>query len=144
MADPRTPRDLNARDKTAREVYVPPGALPDPTMDPGWDYRWVATHVLGKSEVRNASAQFRDGWAPVKASDHPELALGTSENGNVEIGGLILCKRPSERSRARDQYYQRMNENLVESLDNNFMRNNDPRMPLFSEKKSAVSFGKGR
>jgi len=29
------------------------------------------------------------------------------------------------------------------SVDNNLMRENDPRMPLFNDRKSKVTFGKG-
>jgi hypothetical protein len=29
-------------------------------------------------------------------------------------------------------------------VDNNFMRLNDERMPLFNERKTTVSFGKGK
>jgi len=31
----------------------------------------------------------------------------------------------------------------MESVDNNFMRDNDPRMSKFSEKSTKVSFGSG-
>jgi hypothetical protein len=31
----------------------------------------------------------------------------------------------------------------MESVDNNFMRESDSRMPLFREKRSTTSFGKG-
>jgi hypothetical protein len=30
-----------------------------------------------------------------------------------------------------------------DAVDNNFMRENDPRMPLFRERRSTTSFGKG-
>jgi hypothetical protein len=43
----------------------------------------------------------------------------------------------------RSQYYANQNRSQVESVDNNFMRENDPRMPLFAEKKSKVTFGSG-
>jgi hypothetical protein len=55
MAENRTPRDNVSRDKQARAVYVPPTALPDPTPEPGYVYRWVATHVLGQHEPTNVS-----------------------------------------------------------------------------------------
>jgi hypothetical protein len=32
----------------------------------------------------------------------------------------------------------------MESVDNHFMQQNDPRMPLFREKRSKTSFGNGR
>lgn len=130
--------------KQARAVYVPPTALPDPTPEPGYVYRWVATHVLGQAEPTNVSRKFRDGWEPVKAVDHPELMIvGSEKTGNVEIGGLMLCKMPAERAKARDDYYDQQAQNQMESVDNHFMRNNNPMMPLFAEKKSSVSRGAG-
>ena len=144
MAENRTPRDNASREKQARAVYVPPTALPDPTPEPGYVYRWVATHVLGQHEPTNVSRKFRDGWEPVKAVDHPELMItGSEKTGNVEIGGLMLCKMSAERARSRDDYYEQQAQNQMESVDNHFMRNNNPMMPLFAEKKSSVSRGAG-
>jgi hypothetical protein len=142
MAENRTPRDLVSRDKSARAVYVPPSSLPDPTPEPGWAYRYIATHINGKANP-NYSLRMREGWVPVKAADHPELMLGTDANGNVEHGGLILCKIPEEKAHARNDYYLKQSEQNVEAVDNTFMRQNDPRMPLFNERKSTTSFGKG-
>ena len=144
MAENRTPRDNVSRDKQARAVYVPPTALPDPTPEPGYVYRWVATHVLGQHEPTNVSRKFRDGWEPVKAADHPELMItGSEKTGNVEIGGLMLCKMPAEKARARDEYYEQQAQNQMDSVDNHFMRNNDSRMPLFADRKSTTSRGAG-
>ena len=144
MAENRTPRDNVSRDKMARAVYVPPTALPDPTPEPGYVYRWVATHVLGQAEVTNVSRKMREGWEPVKAKDHPELMLvGNATTGNVEIGGLMLCKMPAETAKARDEYYNQQAQNQMDSVDNHFMRNNDSRMPLFSDRKSSTSRGAG-
>jgi hypothetical protein len=138
----RKNRDLTSREKSARAVYVPPTNLPDPTPEPGFVYRWVATHVLGQAEVTNVSRKMREGWVPVKAEDHPELMLmGSEKTGNVEIGGLMLCKMPSEKAQARDDYYDQQAQNQMDSVDNNFMRQNDPRMPLFAERKSTTTRG---
>lgn len=142
-ASSRTPRDLVSREKTARMVYTPPSSLPDPTPEPGYVYRWIATHVLGQSDPTNVSKRLREGWEPVKAADHPELMLLGSKVGNVEIGGLMLCKMSKERAQARDEYYAAQTKAQTDSVDNNFMRNNDPRMPLFSEKKTSTSRGVG-
>ena len=139
----RTPRDLTSREKTARMVYKPASALPDPTPEPGYVYRWVMTHVLGQADPTNVSKKMREGWEPVKAADHPELMLPASANGNVEIGGLMLCKMPVELARSRDEYYQTQAKSQMESVDNHFMRNNDPRMPLFSDRKSSSTRGQG-
>jgi hypothetical protein len=98
---------------------------------------------LGQADPTNTSRKFRDGWTPVKAEDHPELMLVGNPTGNVEIGGLILCKMPTEDLAAIKEYYENQAEANMSSVDNHFMRNSDPRMPLFSERKSTTSKGAG-
>jgi hypothetical protein len=144
MAENRTPRDNVSRDKIpARYVYKPSSELPDPTPEPGWEYRYIATHILGQANPTNVSRKMRDGWEPVRAEDHPELMLPSNANGNVEIGGLMLCTLPTEKLMAMKEYFDGQAQNQMESVDNHFMRNSDPRMPLFAEKKSTVSRGSG-
>jgi hypothetical protein len=140
----RITRDLKTREKNTRYVYTPASALPDPTPEPGMAYRWIATHVLGEAQNTNVSTKMREGWEPVKAVDHPELMLeGNAKTGNVELGGLMLCKMPTERAQARDEYYAKQAQAQMDSVDNSFMRNNDPRMPLFADRKSTTSRGGG-
>jgi hypothetical protein len=144
MADNRSNRDTTSRDKNARYVYTPSSTLPDPTPEPGYVYRWIATHIMGQADPTNVSRKMRDGWVPVKAVDHPELMLEANEKtGNVEIGGLMLCKQSTEQAKARDDYFNKQAQDQMDSVDNHFMRNNDPRMPLFSDRKSTVSRGAG-
>ena len=103
---------------------------------------------LGQADARNISSKTREGWEPVRIEEQPRLQLLTDPNSsfkdNVEIAGLLLCKIPSEFMDQRRDYYSKMNRDQVDSVDNNFMRENDPRMPLFSERKSSTSFGKGK
>jgi len=144
MAENRNPRDNVSREKNTRYVYKPSSALPDPTPEPGWEYRWIATHILGQAHPTNVSHKMRDGWEPVKAADHPELMIvGNAQSGNVEIGGLMLCKIPTEQSIARNDYYQKQATIQMESVDNNFMRQSDSRMPLFADRKSSSTRGLG-
>ena len=144
MVDARIPRELNSRDKNARVVYVPPSTLPEPTPEPGFVFHWVATAILGQADPTNVSKKMREGYVPVKAADHPELMLlGNEKTGNVEIGGLMLCKMPRDLAQSRSEYYATQAQSQMDSVDNNFMRNNDPRMPLFSEKKSSSTRGRG-
>lgn len=143
MAETRTPRELETREKTTRYVYKPSSALPDPTPQAGVAFRYIATHILGQSDPTNVSRKMRDGWEPVKAADHPELMIQGNVSGNVEIGGLLLCRMPEEKLAAMTEYYDNVNKQQAESVDNNFLRQNDPRMPLFAERKSAVTRGAG-
>ena len=60
-----------------------------------------------------------------------------------EVGGLLLCRIPKEFLEQRMKYYEAQNKAQMESVDNNFLRQSDARMPLFAEKSSKVSFGSG-
>jgi hypothetical protein len=42
-----------------------------------------------------------------------------------------------------DYYGAQQSRAQIQSVDNNLMRENDPRMPLFNERKTNVTFGKG-
>ena len=148
MAENRIDRELETRSKTVRKkAWQRPEVLPSPTPEPGYAYRWIRTSTQGQVDATNVSSKIREGWEPVKAADHPEITLVTVENerfaDNVVIGGLMLCKAPVELVNERTDYYRQQTTNQMNSVDNNFMRENDPRMPLFNERKSKVTFGKG-
>ena len=109
-------------------------------------FRWIRLSTLGTNDPGNISSKLREGWEPVKASDHPEIQLmgrGGTFPDSIEIGGLLLCKTPIEFVNQRNSYYQRQADGQIQSVDNNFMRESDVRMPLFRERKSEVSFGRG-
>ena len=55
----------------------------------------------------------------------------------------MLCRAPEELVQERDEYYQQQTDAQMRSVDNNLMRESDPRMPIFNERKSKVTFGKG-
>ena len=101
------------------------------------------THILGKADHTRLSRMRRDGWEPVKAADHPELMLDGNNEGNVEVGGLILCKNTQENFDAYQRYYAKQAADQMESVDNSFMKDSDPRMRKFSERTSTTTRGAG-
>jgi hypothetical protein len=145
----RQPRDLESRAKVERpKQWMPPELLPSPNPEPGYEFRWIRVSTLGTADPMNISSKLREGWEPVKASEHPEIQLmNIGEKSrfadSIEIGGLILCKTPSELVDQRNGYYQKQTDSQMQSVDNNFMRENDPRMPLFKERRTEVKFGRG-
>ena len=148
MADNRLTRELGNRETTKRVTsWVPPQTLPTPKSQPGWVFRWIRTSIMGQADPTNLSAKLREGWEPVKAADHPELMMSSDPNSRfkegVEIGGLVLCKAPEEMVESRKEWFDKQTLSQSEAVDNNFMKTNDARMPLFNEKRSGVSFGKG-
>ena len=56
--------------------------------------------------------------------------------GNVEVGGLLLCKTSTENVEARREYFVDQNAKAMEAVDNNFLRDSDPRMPLLRPEKT--------
>ena len=148
MADNRIDREQTTREKTTRKrAWQRPEVLPSPTPEPGYAFRWVRVATLGQIDATNVSSKLREGWEPVKAEDHPEITMVTTEQerfkDNVVIGGLMLCKAPKELVEERTEYYEGQSKAQISSVDNNLMRENDPRMPLFNERKTKVTFGNG-
>ena len=148
MAENRINRELETRDKNVRKrSWQRPETLPSPTPEDGCEYHWVRVSTQGQADATNVSSKLREGWEPVKAADHPEITMVTIENDrfadNVVIGGLMLCKAPTELVEERTEYYDTQTKSQMHSVDNNFMRENDPRMPLFNERKTKVTFGNG-
>lgn len=145
----REKRDLDTRAASTRPAkWMPPQLLPDPTPEPGYAFRWIRVSTLNAADPLNVSSKLREGWEPVKASDHPEIRLfGSTPDARfpdaVLVGGLLLCKTPAEFIDQRNAYYGQQSEQQMQSVDSSYMRESDPRMPLFKERSSKVTFGKG-
>jgi len=144
----RLSRELETREIVERpKQWMPPQLLPDAKPEAGYAFRWIRISTLNKSDPKNISSKLREGWEPVKASDHPEIRMFGSGDANfpdsVEVGGLLLCKTPVEFIEQRTAYYRNQTDAQMASVDNTFMRENDPRMPMFKERSSKVTFGKG-
>ena len=144
----RLSRELETRKAAYRpEAWRPPETLPMPEDRPGWKHRYIRLSTMGQADPSNISSKMREGYEPCKAEDYPELMMhATTEGrfkGGIEVGGLLLCRIPEEFMAQRAKYYEQQSRAQVESVDNNFLRENDPRMPLFSDKKSKVTFGSG-
>ena len=148
MTQNRQNRELETRDKTARkQAWTRPTVLPDPIPQDGYKFHWVRVSTMGQPDSTNVSSKLREGWEPVRAEDHPEIfsdaVTDVRFKDNVIVGGLMLCKAPIELVEQRTEYYDNLAQSQMRSVDNNLMRENDPRMPLFNDRKSKVTFGSG-
>ncbi len=148
MAENRIKRDSENREtKTRKRSWERPEVLPTPEPEDGYAFRWVRVSMLGQVDATNVSSKLREGWEPVRAEDYPKFTVLNVEQerfaDNIVQGGLLLCKVPQEIVDERTAYYEQQARNQIQSVDNNLMRENDARMPLFNERKTKVTFGNG-
>jgi len=147
MSD-RTPRSNTSRETEGRKkTWQRPTMLPTPEPREGVEYRWIRTTMMGDSDNKNVSSKFREGWTPVKAEDHPELQvlpdIDSRFEGNVEVGGLLLCENSTDYVESRREAHDEMAHSQIQSVDNNYLRQSDPRMPVLNpERSTKTSFGK--
>jgi hypothetical protein len=126
------------------DEWKPASSLPQPHRIAGFEHRYVRISVLGHADNTNVSQKMREGWVPVKAEDYPEIdsipEVGGRFKGNIEYGGLLLCKIPTEQLDKRSEYYNRLAVQQMEAVDNNFMREEHPAMPLIKDRSSRTTF----
>jgi hypothetical protein len=149
MTETRLARELETRVEAERpKVWQPASTLPEPDKQPGYAYRWIRVSSLGQADPRNISAKLREGWEPVRIEEQPKFRMFVDPDSrfkdNIEVAGLLMCKVPEELMKQRKEYFANKNQAQMESVDSNFMRESDARMPLFREKKSSTSFGRGK
>lgn len=148
--DNRTPRaqETRAKETRAPTTFVPSGVIPRlESENPDYVYRWIRCATReGKDDAKNMSARFREGWVPVKKDEFPELLgpvqdLGGHDSrydGMVRHAELILCKIPKDKAEARRRYYRELASRQLQSIDQNYFKENDRRMPMFKDAHSVV------
>jgi hypothetical protein len=148
IKDNKLTRELTTRAVQERpKQWMQPEMLPEPDKEPGYNYRWIRVSTLNNSDPRNVSAKFREGWEPVAVEEQPQFRLLADPQSrfkdSIEIGGLLLCKTPTDFVAQRNAFYAKQAQAQSDAVDNSFMRQSDARMPLFQERKSSSSFGRG-
>jgi len=144
----RLQREMTSRATQERpKQWQQADLLPEPDKEPGYAYRWVRVSTLNNIDQRNITGKYREGWEPVASEEQPKFKLlidpSSRFTGQIEIGGLLLCKCPIELMEQRNAHFAKQTQAQAEAVDNNLMRQSDPRMPIFQERKSSTSFGKG-
>jgi len=148
MAENRKPRELEDRLMVERpKQWQQPDLLPEPDKQPGYDYRWIRVATLNSPDPRNISGKLREGYEPVALEEQPKFRLLADPTSrfkeNIEIGGLLLCKIPIDFVEQRNAFFAKQSQAQMEAVDNTYMRQSNPKMPLFKENRSSTSFGSG-
>lgn len=146
MREPRKAREVETREAV---TWQPPSVLPEPLPRDGIVHRWIRVSAVGTPDPTNMSKRMREGWEPVKADDYPELMIQSDENstytknGNVEVGGLVLCRMSAEKAKARDAYYENLTRIQDRAVRQQYKREEQTVMPVIDQRKSQVTFGSG-
>jgi len=148
VKDNKLTRELTTRAVQERpKQWTQPDLLPEPDKQPGYSYRWIRVSMMNNADPRKLSAKLREGWEPVPVEEQPKFRLLVDPTSrfkdNIEVGGLLLCKTPTEFVEQRNAHFAKQTQSQTDAVDNSFMRQSDARMPLFQERKSSSSFGKG-
>ena len=149
VASDRNSRSAETRDsQTRRTPWTPPSMLDAPEAPPGYQFRWIRESTRGQDDKSNMSKRIREGYEPVRAEDYPNFEAPTVENGSnkgvIGVGGLILAKVPVETATERNAYFADQAKSAMDGVDNNYMRESDPRMPIKDsdiQRTSKVAFG---
>lgn len=148
----RTPRSLDNRETEQRvKQWAPPAILPEPEPRDGYVHRWVRISMVGQADNQNLSMRMREGWEPCKVEDYPEMQTlhdphsTHGQRGHIEVGGLLLCRCAEEIMRQRNEYHAQQASAQMQAVDNQLLRESDPRMPIHRpERKSNSTFGQGK
>ena len=145
----RTSRSADTRAKKARKKkWQPPSMLDAPEAPEGFKHRWIRAEVRGHDDKANMSKRIREGFEPVRAEDYPEFDSPTVDDGKhagtIGVGGLVLAKVPEETVEERTDYFSRRSQEQLQGVDNDLLRDSDPRMPISKrdiQRNSKVEFG---
>jgi hypothetical protein len=149
----RTSRESEVRNKDLRKKpWTPPSSLDAPPAPAGFCHRWIRIETMGFQDTANVSKALREGWEFVRSEeikntlgdhDYPVIHDGKYA-GLIGVGGLVLARIPEEIMKSRAEYFQKITQDRMTSIDNDLMKEQRPGMPINIDRQSRVTFGGGR
>ena len=142
----KTSRVSETRVKQERpKVWTPPSSLDAPPAPDGYRHRWIRAESMGQDDSKNMSGKIRSGWDLVRADEYPGEDYPNVKDGKyagvIGVGGLVLARIPEELAKQREAYYNQMNADRNEALENDLMKEQHPSMPINQERQTRVTFG---
>ena len=131
----RDSRSATSREKNSRrKPWQPPSMLDAPEAPAGFQHRWIRAEVRGHDDRANMSKRVREGFELVRAEEYPDFEAPMVEDGKhagvIGVGGLVLARIPEETVLERSAYFQNETNEQMSGVDNDYMRESDPTMPL--------------
>lgn len=158
IAEGEITRRVRGRPRAERRVKDEPLMLPpeqggfpplpqEAQEDERFVYRWVRVMLDGKDDVENVLRREREGWVFVKPEELPgsykmPVRASGSGSGAVGIGDVALMRLPREIAEARRRWLEKKAADNMRAVDRQLYRENDHRMPIFNESRTAVKVGR--
>ena len=138
----------DTRLSNSQNALETPSVLDAPEPHHGYQFRWIREATRGQDDKSNMSKRIREGYEHVRAEDYPDFEAPTVDSGKnkgvIGVGGLILAKVPVETANERTAYFKDQSDSALQGVDQNLMRESDPRMPIKDsdiQRSSKVEFG---
>ena len=147
----RTSRASEEKKEVRNKPWTPPSSLDAPPAPEGFCHRWIRVESMGFQDTANVSKKMREGWEFVRAEEvknqlgdnsYPVIAQGNYA-GLIGVAGLVLGRIPEEIAKSRAEYFRRITQDRVDSVDNDIMKEQRPEMPINVSRQSRVTFGGG-
>ena len=104
----------------------------------------MAEFVLPPEMEAFAEAAGDAAMGPFQAADFDaDPSAAFSDGMGAAMDFMSDAGMPTEMMDQRREHFRKITANQMDAVDNNLMRENDPRMPIFNDRKSNVTFGKG-
>jgi len=149
----KTSRASQERSKEKRnQPWTPPNSLDAPPAPQGFVQRWIRTESMGFMDSANVSKRLREGWEFVRSetliseigpNEYPQIHEGKYA-GLIGVGGLVLARIPEEIARSRTEYFAKISQDALNTVDRNLMKEQQPGMKINIDRQSRVTFGGGR
>ena len=115
----------------------------------GMKLRWIRVSLKGIDDIANVGKREAEGWTFITPTEVPEMASTSfvredgRYNGTVSRGDLALAKMPIGRVVARQKYYEKKNNDMVEAVNAQLMKGNYAcSRPISNNSKSTVIKGR--
>ena len=142
----KSSRASTTRAKTEKpKVWTPPSSLDAPPAPDGYRHRWIRAESMGFDDTKNMSNRMRSGWELVRADVYPSEHYPAVDEGRyagvIGVGGLVLARIPEELAKQREEYFNQLNSDRNEALENDVLKEQHPSMPINQDRQTRVTFG---
>ena len=122
--------------------------IPEGKKEEGMEYIWVRHELLNQADDSNVHERLREGYVPVTPAElgedfHADVLSAGKHAGTVRSGDLILMKNTKEFVDQKEAYYDDQTRKMGNAYSAEYMKNQNPNMPVSDDSKSSVTQGSG-